>query len=69
MEECTSRVLEVWRRYIPNKAYFDHKARVKRLESYLHDVIQKRYKDIENGIEHDDILEKMIRNMQVYFCV
>ena len=55
MEECTSRVLEVWRRYIPNQAFFNHRARVKKLESYLHNIVKTRYRDIENGIEHDDI--------------
>jgi len=74
MEECNRRSLEPWRVYLPNKEYFDHKDRVKKLNAYVIKLIRQRWKlkhsvtatpNADDSIDnpHADILDRVLADV------
>jgi beta-ring hydroxylase len=74
MEECNRRSLEPWRTFLPTKAFFEHKSRVKKLNAYITKLIRKRWKtkhsatavpnendSIDNP--HADILDRVLADV------
>ena len=74
MEECNRRSLEPWRAYLPNKEYFEHKNRVKKLNAYVIKLIRQRWKlkhsvtatpNADDSIDnpHADILDRVLADV------
>jgi cytochrome P450 len=74
MEECNRRSLEPWRAYLPNKEYFDHKDKVKKLNAYVIKLIRQRWKlkhsvtatpNADDSIDnpHADILDRVLADV------
>jgi len=74
MEECNRRSLEPWRAYLPNKEYFEHKNRVKKLNAYVIKLIRQRWKlkhsvtatpNVDDSIDnpHADILDRVLADV------
>jgi len=74
MEECNRRSLEPWRAYLPNKEYFEHKNRVKKLNAYVIKLIRQRWTlkhsvtatpNADDSIDnpHADILDRVLADV------
>ena len=74
MEECNRRSLEPWRAYLPNKEYFSHKNKVKKLNAYVIKLIRQRWKlkhsvtatpNVDDSIDnpHADILDRVLADV------
>ena len=69
MTENMSRVLKPWRGYIPSLTQLQHKARVKRLDSYIKQLLRMRWgQRKQNGHSSDsDILGRIMQGLEVCY--
>ena len=67
MTENMSRVLKPWRGYIPSLTQLQHKARVKRLASYIKQLLRTRWGQRKQNGHHsaNDILGRIMQGLEV----
>ena len=70
MTENMSRVLKPWRGYMPSLAQLQHQARVKRLDSYIKQLLRTRWAQRkQNGHSSGgDILGRIMQGLEVSIC-
>ena len=69
MTENNLRVLKPWRAYIPSVSQLQHKAKVRRLNSYIKRLLHRRWADRKrngsSGTNNQDVLERIMHALQV----
>jgi len=71
MTENNLRVLKPWRRYIPSVSQLQHKAKVRRLNSYIKHLIHTRWAEKQqsskdgNQTGKEDVLERIMQALEV----
>ena len=69
MTENNLRVLKPWRAYIPSFTQLQHKAKVRRLNSYIKRLVHRRWAEKkQNGksaANNPDVLERIMQALEV----
>ena len=67
MTENMSRVLKPWRNYIPSVTQLQHKARVKRLNDYITQLLRQRWaqRHTNGHSRNTDILGRLMQALEV----
>lgn len=68
MTENMSRVLKPWRGYMPSLAQLQHQARVKRLDSYIKQLLRTRWAQRKQNGPSGDILGRIMQGLEVHIC-
>ena len=71
MTENNLRVLKPWRRYVPSMSQLQHKAKVRRLDSYIKHLIHSRWAEKQQSSKDgkqtgkEDVLERIMQALEV----
>jgi len=65
MEECNKRVIHRWRMYVPTASWFQQEQRLRKLNSFIKTVVQKRWTEYVPDYQPRDLLDQMITALKV----
>lgn len=65
MEECNRRVIHRWKMYLPTISWFQQERRLWILNSFIKNILRKRWNERKSGDEPNDLLDKMLIALKV----